>query len=87
MKPIAPDTLGVEALRNREVIGDTCCGRGETPCRSTRLGAAPADRMRSVLNGREVIRLMQRRKRNVALETEQAPHRSTMTGRSYCGPP
>ena len=70
MKPIASDTLGVKAFRNREMVGDLAVAAVKR-----RVEARDLDQFRPTreqcLNGREVIRLMQRRKRDVALETGQ----------------
>ena len=70
MKPVASDTLGVKALRNREMVGDFAMAAVKR-----RVEARDLDQFRPTreqcLNGREVIRLMQRRKRNVALKISQ----------------
>ena len=70
MKPVAPDTLGVKAFRNREMVRDFAVA-----AMKRRVEARDLEQFRPTreqcLNGREVIWLMQRRKRHVALETRQ----------------
>ena len=67
VKAVAAHAFGVELLRDRVVIGQIAHGRDERRCRSRRPAAAREIGQQRP-DRRQIVRLMQRRERNEALQ-------------------
>ena len=71
MEAVAAHALGIEAAPGSHSGPRARRGRDGRRCRSRRPAAAPGMRVEQRADGREIVRLVQRRQRNVAFEPSE----------------